>query len=315
MKGKIIIPGGSGFLGRSLAKWLHKQDYEVIILSRKSRSLDYAESVLWDGETLGDWVQVLEGAIAIVNLTGRWVNCRYHKRNRDEIINSRVRSTRIINEALSQCKHPPPVWLNSSTATIYLHRYDKPNDEENGIIASHPDAKDVFSVHVAETWEKEFEKVNPSLTRKILMRTSFVYGAEHGGVYETLRKLVKLRFGGKMGDGKQYVSWIHSNDFCRSVQWLIENENAKGTYNICTPNPLPNKEIMRLIRKVLKVSMGINLSYWMLELGAFLIRTQTELIIKSRYVIPARLMAEGFQFAHPYFEEAIRDIESRGIIR
>ncbi len=315
MKGKIIIPGGSGFLGRSLAKWLHNEGYQVIILSRKSRSLDYAENVLWDGETLGDWAKELEGATAIVNLTGRWVNCRYHKRNRDQIMNSRIRSTRIISEALSQCKNPPSVWLNSSTATIYLHRYDKPNDEENGIIASHPDAKDVFSVQVAEAWEKEFEKVDPSLTRKIIMRTSFVYGVEHGGVYETIRKLVKLRFGGKMGDGKQYVSWIHSDDFCRCVQWFIENEKARGVYNICTPNPLPNKEIMRIIRKVMNVSTGFNLSHWMLEVGAFIIRTQTELIIKSRYVTPARLLAEGFSFAHPTFEEAIRDIESRGIIR
>ncbi len=306
---KIIIPGGSGFLGRCLSKWFYKRGYLVVIFSRNHHSFEYAKTVIWDGKSLGSWIKELEDASALVNLTGRWVNCRYNKKNRDDIMNSRVLSTRILGEAITKCQNPPPVWLNSSTATIYLHRYDTPNDEYNHIIAPHKDAKDLFSVDVAQSWEREFESINLQHIRKNILRTSFIFGSEPGGVYETMRKLVLLRLGGKMGNGEQYVSWLHTDDFCNIIQWLIENNKSQGIYNLCTPNPLPNKEIMGTIRKILNVSYGFSPTNWMLELGAFILRTETELIVKSRYVYPKRLLEEGYQFLFPDFEQAIRNIE------
>jgi len=311
---KVVIAGGSGFLGRSLSKWLIEKGYEVCVLSRGAGKSPEIRRVLWDARNLGDWVGELDGAKALVNLTGRWVNCRYTKKNRRDIMESRTLSTRILGEGLNLVNKPPEVWLNSSTATIYLHRFDKANDEEKGIIGSHRDAKDKFSVDVAESWEKEFNAVICPSTRKITMRTSFIFGPEPGGAYETFRKLVLLRLGGKMGHGRQFVSWMHSDDFCKSIEWLINNERATGVYNLCSANPLTNGEMMAGIRNVLGVGYGFSPSRWLLELGAFFLRTETELIIKSRYVYPKRLLEEGFVFDHPDFEAAIRDIE-RSIIR
>lgn len=205
-KRKIIIPGGSGFLGQTLAQCFERQGDEVIILSRGQRRPRWGRHVAWDGEAVGDWQQELEGADVVINLAGRSVNCRYHTRNRKQMMDSRVLSTRILGQAIRQCQRPPKLWLQSSTATIYLHRYDAPNDEITGKLGSHPDAKDAYSIQVAQGWEDAFEAEPTPDTRRIIMRTAMVFGAQPGGVSHVLRNLARLGLGGTMGDGRQFVS-------------------------------------------------------------------------------------------------------------
>ena len=307
---KIVIPGGSGFLGRTLARYFGALGWQVTCLTRSNNQVPNIRTCNWDGKTLGPWTQELESANLVVNLAGRSVNCRYTPRNRQEMMDSRVNATHVIGEAIQQCKHPPEVWMNSSTATIYKHRFDSPNNEQTGIIGSHPDAKDQYSVEVAQAWEAAFESITLSDTRKITLRTAMVFGSEPGGVYEVLRRLVRLRLGGKMGNGKQLVSWIDSHDYCKSIEFLFYNQNSVGIYNQCAPNPLTNKEMMRTLREVHSVKLGLPAKRWMLELGALMMRTETELILKSRNVIPSRLLAEGFNFRFGKLRDAIRELES-----
>ncbi len=312
-KPKIILPGGSGFLGRTLAAWFRKRGFRVIVLSRRDHEMVDAEVLVWDARSLGEWQACLEGAVAVVNLAGRTVNCRYNEVNRRQMIESRTLSTAVLGEALAKCENPPPVWLNSSTATIYRHRYDEANTESDGLYGAEKEAKDAFSLEVAHAWEDSFERAYQDygleMTRGVVLRTAMVFGKESGGVYEALRKLARMGLGGKMGHGRQFVSWMHETDFCRAIQWLIENENAVGVYNLTAPNPLLNKEMMAGLRKVLKVSFGLPAARWMLEMGAFFLRTETELIVKSRRVVPARLQAEGFVFDYPDFFTAIKSLE------
>ncbi|MCH8060124.1 MAG: NAD-dependent epimerase/dehydratase family protein, partial [Proteobacteria bacterium] len=253
--GKIILAGGSGFLGRTLGKWLAARDCEIVVLSRQPHVSGFARTVSWDAHSLGPWTEELEGASALINLAGRSVNCRYHAHNRREMIDSRVLSTRVLGEAVRKCDSAPPVWLNSSTATIYKHTYDDPHDEAGNLGAT-PEAKDAFSIEVAQAWEAEFEKAETPSTRKIILRTAMVFGDERGGVFEVLRRLTRLGLGGKMGHGRQYVSWIHAVDFCRAIEWLIDNPNAEGTYNICAPNPIPNTEMMTTFRRTFGIPIG-----------------------------------------------------------
>lgn len=306
---KIILAGGSGFLGRTLTKWQAAKGMEVVVLSRRAVPIPGARLVGWDGKSLGAWQQELENATALVNLAGRSVNCRYHAQNRRQMMDSRIDSTRVLGKAIQACSHPPPVWLNSSTATIYRHTYGEPHSE-SGTIAATPEAKDAFSIEIAENWEQEFNQAKTPNTRKVTLRAAMVMGKEPGGVYEVLRRLTRFGLGGKMAHGKQYVSWLHETDFCQILDWLIEHDHASGIYNLCAPNPLPNAEMMRTLRKVLGVPIGLPATQWMLEIGAFVMRTETELIIKSRRVIPQRLLDEGYQFAHPTFEAAVRALES-----
>jgi len=308
---KIVIAGGTGFLGRTLIKWHNKLGNQIIVLSRKKRVIRGAKVVLWDGKTLEDsWRRELDDATAVINLAGRSVNCRYTKANRREIWSSRIRSTHVLGKAIHQSLRPPKVWLNSSTATIYKHTYDAAHDEVNGTVGATPAAKDDFSVRVAQAWEAEFNSANTPRTRKITLRTAMVFGNESGGVYETLRKLTQLGLGGKMAHGRQYVSWIHADDFCRALDWLIDSPDSVGIYNICSPCPITNSGMMRTMRSTLNTSFGLPAFRWMLEIGAFLLGTETELIIKSRRVIPERILAEGFTFDHINLKNALEDLEN-----
>lgn len=312
-KQTVIIPGGSGFLGRTLAKWFAQREWQVIVLSRRPHPIDGAEVLTWDGKTMGPWTELLEGATAVINLAGRSVNCRYNEENRANIIASRVDSTLILGKAIAACQNHPKVWLNSSTATIYRHRYDAPNTESAGLYGASKEAKDAFSLKVAHAWEDAFEEAyrtnDLTRTRGILLRTAIVFGNEPGGVYETLRKFAKQGIGGTMGHGRQYVSWLHEEDFCESIAWLIQSETAQGIYNLAAPHPLPNREMMATLRQVVGALFGLPATRWMLELGAFFLRTETELIVKSRRVEPERLLSEGYQFRFPHFEAAIKALE------
>jgi hypothetical protein len=298
---KVILAGGSGFLGRTLAKAFPG----AVVLTRRPDAVDFARAVAWDGRTTGDWVRELDGADALVNLAGRSVNCRYTVRNRRQMMESRVLSTRVLGQAISGLPTPPPVWLNSSTATIYLHTFG-PAHDESGAVGSAPEANDAFSIEVAKAWEEEFRRAATPSTRKVVMRTAMVFGPEPGGVHDVLRRLTRLWMGGRMGNGLQYVSWLHADDLVRAVEWLIANPRASGIYNLCAPAPLTNMEMMAAFRRVYGRRFGLPASRWMLELGAFFLRTETELVLKSRRVVPGRLLAEGFDFRHSTIESALR---------
>jgi uncharacterized protein (TIGR01777 family) len=308
MKRRIILAGGSGFLGQALASYFQQLGFEIIILTRSAGHLGGAgRQVAWDACTVGPWQRELEGATAVVNLTGRSVNCRYNARNRKEILDSRVNSTRVLGEAIGRCAGPPQVWLNASTATLYKHTFDDPWDEEGEIEAA-AEAKDAFSVEVGMAWERTLEEAQTPRTRKIAMRMAMVLGMGNNSVFPVLRRLVRFGLGGRMGNGRQFVSWIHEVDYCRAVEWLITHNDIHGPVNLTAPNPLPNREMMKTLRRVCRVPFGLPASDWMLEVGAFFLRTETELIIKSRRVIPRCLLESGFQFQFPTIREAFVEL-------
>jgi uncharacterized protein (TIGR01777 family) len=304
---KIVIAGGSGFLGRALAKRFLQQDCDLIILTRSPRQrTDAAKEIFWDAKSLGGWAKWIDGAEVVVNLSGKSVDCRYTEANRKAIIASRVDSTRILGGAIAQCKQPPRVWLNSSSATLYKHTFTTPMDEA-GEVGATPEAKDEFSIEVIRQWERALDEAQTPGTRKVAMRITLVFGKE-GGVSPVLRRLARLGLGGKMGGGKQFVSWIHEEDFCRAVEWIVANENLSGPVNLAAPNPLPNRDMMKQLREACGAPFGLPATEWMLEVGAFFLRTETELLIKSRYVVPGKLLASGFQFQFPEMRGALADI-------
>lgn len=310
---KIVIAGGSGQVGKILARAFTAGSHEVVILTRGKHVSEW-RNVQWDAETLGDWTNEIDGADIVINLAGKSVNCRYTDENRKEILESRVKSTRILGEAIAKAKNPPKLWLQSSTATIYAHRYDQPNDEISGIIGgSEPDAPDTwnFSIEVAKMWEQAAEEFILPQTRVVLMRSAMIMSPDKGGVFDTLLDLVRKGLGGTSGDGRQFVSWIHETDFIRAVYFLIENENLSGAVNLSSPNPLPNKEFMRYLREAWGASFGLPANKLMLEIGAFFMRTETELVLKSRRVVPARLTESGFKFDYPFWEIASRELCQR----
>jgi uncharacterized protein len=307
---RIVLAGGSGLLGCLLARTLSAKGYEIIVLTRSPQAGGAARQVHWDARTLGPWQRELEGAAAVINLAGRSVNCRYNEANRRLIMDSRVLSTRVLGEAISHCAEPPPTWLNASTATIYKHSYDRTMDE-TGEIAADRDAKDEFSVEVAQAWEQALADAPTAATRKIPMRMSMVFAAVPGSVFAVLRRLVRLGLGGSMAGGRQFVSWIHQEDFCRAVEWILEHPALCGPVNVASPNPVTNREMMAVFRKVCGRPIGLPAASWMLEIGAFFMRTETELIIKSRRVVPAKLLETGFQFRFPTLHGALEEIERR----
>jgi uncharacterized protein len=305
MKQRLIIPGGTGFLGKRVAQWFSDLGWDAVILSRRNENVPGARVVNWDGATAGPWAEELNGADAVLNLAGRSVNCRYNSHNRAEILNSRIESTRVIGQAIASCRTPPRVWLNSSTATIYRHAEDRPMDDETGEIGSG------FSVGIALAWEKEFFEADVPQTRGVALRTAMVMGPQAGGPFVVFRRLARLGLGGTLGSGRQMVSWLHDEDFCRAIRWLIDRENVHGPINLSAPNPLPNRDFMREVRRASRAPFGLPATRWMLEIGALLLRTETELPLKSRWVLPSRLQAAGFEFHHPSWPEAVNEITRR----
>ena len=308
--GRIVLAGGSGVLGRLLARALSAKEYDIVVLTRFPQDSGMARQVAWDARTLGPWRRELEGAAAVINLTGRSVNCRYTAANRRLILESRVLSTRVLGETIAACAAPPPTWLNASTATIYKHSFDQSMDE-TGEIAADKGAKDEFSVEVAQAWEQALAEAPAPATRKIPLRMSMVFADTPGSVFPVLRRLVRLGLGGSMGGGRQFVSWIHQKDFCRAVEWILEHPELRGPVNVVAPNPVTNREMMAAFRKVCRRPFGLPAARWMLEIGAWVVRTETELMIKSRRVVPGKLLAAGFHFQYPTFQGALEEIERR----
>ncbi|MFK7771347.1 MAG: TIGR01777 family oxidoreductase [Saprospiraceae bacterium] len=303
MKSKIIIPGGAGFIGKYVARFFHKKNYQVIILTRgKARIKNGINYLNWDGKSFGSWIEELEGAEMVLNLAGKSVDCRYNDENKKGILNSRVDSTSIIGKAIDNCIIPPKLWVNMSTATIYEHTLEgNANDEKDGIIG------DDFSMNVAKAWEKTFNEFTLFATRKIAMRTSIVLGKE-GGALTHLAPLVKFGLGGKNGSGQQFVSWIHVEDLARIIEWFMENKKASGIYNCTSPTPIRNKFFMKKIREAFGISFGLPASKWMIEIGTFFLRSESELVLKSRKVIPKKLLEEGFEFRFENLDKALKNI-------
>jgi uncharacterized protein (TIGR01777 family) len=314
---KIVIPGGSGHVGTVLARAFHGVGHDVVVLSRRPTVQPW-RVVAWDGAALGSWHQEIDGCDVVINLAGRSVNCRYNPANREEILQSRLSSTRIVGEAIARAARPPHVWLQASTATIYAHRYDSPNDERTGILGGRePDAPDTwrFSIDVARAWERAFDQAVTARTRKVALRSAMTMTPDPGGVFDTLLRLARYGLGGRAGDGRQFISWVHYEDFIAAVRWLIFHDHVDGIVNVAAPNPLPNAEFMRHLRKACGISLGLPAAGWMLEVGAILMRTETELILKSRRVIPARLLEHGFEFKYPEWPGAAYDLCHRAAER
>ena len=307
---KIVIPGGSGQVGTVLARAFQGDGHDVVVLSRRPR-VEPWRVVEWDGRTLGSWRNEIDGCDVVINLTGRSVNCRYNAANRAEILESRVLSTRVVGQAIAQSVRPPRVWLQASTATIYAHRYDGPNDETSGLLGGQEENAPSswnFSIDVASAWERTLNEIATDGTRKIALRSAMTLSPDDGGVFDTLVGLVRRGLGGSAGDGRQFMSWVHYEDFVAAVRWLIDRHDIDGVVNVASPNPLPNAEFMRLLREACGVSFGLPAREWMLEIGAVFMRTETELILKSRRVVPGRLLEHGFTFTFPMWNAAARDL-------
>jgi uncharacterized protein (TIGR01777 family) len=311
---KVVIPGGSGQVGTVLARAFHGDGHDVVVLSRRPDVQPW-RVVAWDGATLGNRQSEIDGCDVVINLAGRSVNCRYTATNRREILQSRVLSTRVVGQAIVRAARQPRVWLQASTATIYAHRYDAPNDEHTGILGGlEPGAPGAwrFSIEVARAWECAFEEAVTERTRKLALRSAITLSPDPGGIFDTLLSLVRRHLGGTAGDGRQFVSWIHYEDFVAAVRWLIDRDGIKGVVNLAAPDPLPNAEFMRILREACGASFGLPASKWMLEIGAVFMRTESELILKSRRVVPARLLEDGFRFKYPDWRGAARDLCRRG---
>ncbi|SMF50605.1 TIGR01777 family oxidoreductase [Streptomyces sp. Amel2xC10] len=308
---KIVIPGGTGQVGTVLRRALTAAGHEVVVLSRRPSG---PGERAWDGRTPGAWTQEVDGSDVVVNLAGRSVSCRYTPANLKAMMDSRVESARVVGEAIAAAARPPALWLQMSTATIYTHRFDAPNDEATGEIGgSEPGVPGYwsYSVDIATAWEREVEKADTPRTRTVALRSAMVMSPDRGGVFDVLSRLARLGLGGPVAGGAQYVSWIHDHDFVRAVEFLIAREDLTGPVNLAAPAPLPQRGFMRALRSAWGVPVGLPATRWMAEAGAFALRSDTELLLKSRRVVPGRLLAEGFSFEHPDWPEAAGDLVDR----
>jgi uncharacterized protein (TIGR01777 family) len=310
---RIVIPGGSGQVGRVLARYFSDRGHHVIVLTRGPHTAEW-QTVHWDAQTPGLWTQYLEGADVCINLAGRSVNCRYTPDNRIEIYNSRIVSTQLLGEVIGSLANPPRVWLNASTATIYRHALDRPMDERHGEMGGNekgaPDTWK-FSIRVASDWETTFFKAGTPRTRKVAMRSAITFSPIPGNAFAVLSNLARIGLGGTQGNGRQWVSWIHEEDFARSVEFLIAREDLEGPINLASPHPEHNRDFMAILREAWDMPNGIPAPRPILELAAFFMRTETELVLKSRRVVPTRLLEAGFQFNFPNWPHAAQDLVHR----
>ena len=306
---KVVIPGGSGQVGTILARAFHRLGDDVVVLSRRPATQPW-RVVKWDGSSRGDWQRELDGCDAVINLVGRSVNCRYTAANRREILQSRVVATRLVGKAIADAARPPAVWLQASTATIYAHRFDAPNDEYGRARGRRTSrARHVAIQHrrrqgVGARVRRGGD--TPHAQDRAAIGTDVEPGP--GGIFDTLLGLVRRGLGGPAGRGDQFVSWVHEEDFVAVVRWLIDRNDIHGIVNVAAPHPLPNAEFMRVLRDAWGASFGLPASRWMLEIGAVFMRTETELILKSRRVVPTRLLEKGFTFAYPHWRDAAGDL-------
>jgi hypothetical protein len=312
---RIVLPGGSGLLGQILARHFQERGHHVTVLTRGPYTAPW-QTVHWDGQHIGPWTEYLEGADVCINLAGRSVNCRYDEANRQSIYDSRIQTTRLLGQVIAGLAEPPRVWLNASTATIYRHALDREMDEAMGELGGRefitkrrraPQTWD-FSNRVARDWESAFFQPPTPRTRKVALRSAIVFSPAHGSAFAVFSNLVRVGLGGRQGNGRQFVSWIHEADFARAVEFLIARDDLDGPVNIAAPNPLPNRAFMAALREAWDVPNGLPIPSLAIELGALLLRTESELMLKSRRVVPGRLLDAGFRFNFPDWPEAAEDL-------
>lgn len=290
---KIVIAGGSGFIGKYLKAKFEELNYTVIIISRQK------DFINWNNNDA--IVSALDNSELLINLSGKSVNCRYNQKNKAEILTSRTETTKILGEAISKCANPPSLWINAGTATIYRHAEDRPMTEANEEIG------EGFSVSVAKAWEKSFFDFHFTNTRQVLLRMAVVFGKDEG-VMKPLKNLVRFGLGGKQGSGNQMFSWIHIEDLYQIILFLKEHNNLNGIFNCSSPNPINNKTLMQKLKHFMKAKIGLPSPKWLLEFGAIFIKTETELVLKSRWVLPERLLHEGYVFLYPAIDDALNDL-------
>ena len=311
---KIILAGGSGFIGQALCNYFGK-DNRIVIIGRQipgttnnsfgknnllPEVLVNTRYVQWDGKSRGEWTNEIDGADMVINLAGKSVNCRYSKKNKKEIFDSRTNATKVIAEAIKQAIKPPVLWLNAVSATIYPNATNEPRDE------SFTDFKDDFSVQVCKLWEKTFYEQRTPFTRKVALRMAITLGK--GGVMTPYFNLLKFGLGGRQGSGKQMYSWVHVQDVCRMIEYFFEDTQLEGTFNCSSPNPVNNETFMATLRNITKTKFGLPAYKWMLKIGSIIIGTEPELVLKSRWVIPAKITKAGFNFKYPLLQDAIKEI-------
>ena len=301
---KIVLAGGSGFIGQYLGRYFHDKAEEIVVLTRgKDSSTEICRFIHWDGENPGPWTKELEDCDLLINLSGKNVNCRYNQVNRDEILESRLKPTRLLGNVISRLQRPPSAWINLTSATIYRHAEDRAQDEESGEYGSG------FSVDVCRKWEKAFWECTTPGTRKIILRAAIVLGREDG-LIPRLKNLVRLGMGGKQGTGNQYVSWVHEQDLARITEWVADYGQDGSVFNAAAPGAIQNKDLMKIARVTYGIPLGLTMPQWLLEFGAIMIGTETELILKSRWVYPGKLLEGGFKFQFPDAAEAIHELFS-----
>jgi uncharacterized protein (TIGR01777 family) len=298
---KLIIAAGTGFLGQVLVSHFKNKFREIVILTRgKLQTIDGIKYVNWNARTFTGWESELEDATVLINLAGKSVDCRYTKENKRAILLSRIESTKVLNKAVLNCVNPPKHWLNSSTSTIYRFSLDKEMDEVNGEIGND------FSMNVAQSWEKAFFKIETPNTLKTALRTSIVLG-KNGGAFIPLKTLAKIGLGGKQGKGNQFISWIHEDDFANAVEFVLQKE-ITGVINIVSPKPIRNTDFMEKLRKAVGFPFGIPINETLLRFGAKIINTESELVLKSRNVIPKRILENGFKFKYENVEDTFKNL-------
>lgn len=310
---RIVMPGGNGQVGTLLARYFHARGHDVCVIARHATGAPW-RTTTWNGRDLGPWTNEFDGADVVINLAGRSVNCRYTQANRREIMESRTLTTALVGRAIAQVSQPPKLWLNASTATIYRHALDRPMDELTGEIGGNePGAakKWNFSIDVATSWERVYFAQPAPHTRKVAMRTTLVMNPDRGSIFDTLLSLVRHGLGGTVGDGRQMVSWIYDYDFARAIEFIIQHDELDGVVNIGSPYPIPQREFMRLLRQAWGTRVGLPATRWMLEVATFLMRNESELVLKSRWVLPTRLLQAGFTFGLPHWDDALKELVRR----
>ena len=310
---RIVIAGGSGFLGLSMAEHFSKRSAVVTILSRsRPKVLSECSHRIWDGRSLGDWLTILDGADAIINLSGRTVNCIKTPDHQDEILRSRVESTRVLGKAMRAVNSPPPVWVQMSTAHIY-------GDPPSAVCTEESAEGIGFAPSIGQAWETAFAESKLPSQRGVIMRTSFVVGRDRGaggGALATLRLIARLGLGGRVGRGTQGMSWIHEHDLNELFAKAITDNSMSGVYITSAPNPVAQVDFMRILRKVIRMPIGLPAFEWMVRIGAPLIlRTDPELALYGRYVVSKRLADEGFAFKFPDLESALKDLITSSTLR
>jgi len=325
---RILLPGGSGQVGTILARHLHKAGHDVTVLSRSPQIHAWYpwRTLAWDGLTPGPWTTEIDRSDAVIHLSGRSVNCRYNQANRQAIFDSRIKPTLLLGRVIAASPTPPRLWMNASTSTFYRHALDRAQDEFTGELGDLPTERGTrepinlpetwsFSIDVASSWERAFLSIPTPRTRKIRLRSSMVMSPDRGGVFSVLSNLVRTGLGGAIGSGRQFVSWIHDFDYCRATDLLLAQseitDETGGVVNMTAPEPLPNRDFMRALRQAWHMPIGLPAAEWMIEIGTFLMRSESELVLKSRRVVPTLLLKHGFEFAFPAWPDAARDLVAR----